>query len=43
LMALAWRSGTGWEVATASEGSSTPEHRFELNALLRLSRVLEIP
>lgn len=43
LMALAWRSQTGWEVATASEGSSTPEHRFELNALLRVSRVLEIP
>jgi hypothetical protein len=43
LMALAWRSGTGWEVATAGEGSATPEHRFELNALLRLSRVLEIP
>lgn len=43
LMALAWRSGTGWEVATAAEGASTPEHRFELNALLRVSRVLELP
>ncbi len=43
LMAFAWRSGNGWEVATAGEGSSTPEHRFELNALLKLSRSLEIP
>ena len=43
LLALAWRSGNGWEIASAGEGSSTPEHRFELNALARISRVLDFP
>ena len=42
LLALAWRSGTGWEAAGAIEAASTPVHRFETNALLRLSRTLEI-
>lgn len=42
LLALAWRSGTGWEAAGAVEAASTPAHRFETNALLRLSRTLEI-
>jgi hypothetical protein len=42
LLALAWRSHTGWEVAGALEASSTPVHRYESDALLRVSRVLEI-
>ena len=42
LAALSWRSGTGWEVAGATEASSSPEHRYELNALLRVSRTLEL-
>jgi hypothetical protein len=42
LMALSWRSRSGWEVAGAVEASSTPLHRFEVDALLRLSRALEI-
>jgi hypothetical protein len=41
LLALAWRSGTGWEVAGATEAASTPEHRYEINALVRVSRALE--
>jgi hypothetical protein len=42
LIALGWRSGTGWEAATALEAASTPVHKFEANALLRVSRTLEI-
>jgi len=42
LAALAWRSGTGWEAACAVEAASTPVHRFETNAILRLSRSLEV-
>ncbi len=42
LLALAWRSGTGWEAAGAVEAASTPVHRFETNALLRLSRTMEL-
>jgi hypothetical protein len=46
LMALAWRPttrwGKGWETAVAVEAASTPVHRYETNALLRLSRTLEI-
>jgi hypothetical protein len=41
LMALSWRSRSGWEVASAVEASSTPLHRYETDALLRLSRALE--
>jgi hypothetical protein len=41
LLALAWRSNTGWEVAAAAEAASTPEYRYELNALGRVSRALE--
>jgi hypothetical protein len=37
LVALAYRRG-GWEAAAAVEASSTPEHRYELNTLARLSR-----
>jgi hypothetical protein len=45
LMAVAWRPttrwGRGWETAVAVEAASTPIHRYETNALLRLSRTLE--
>jgi hypothetical protein len=40
LMALAWRSTDGWEVAGAVEAASTPEYRSEVNALARISRAL---
>jgi hypothetical protein len=46
LMAIAWRPttswGRGWETAAAVEAAATPVHRYETNALLRLSRTLEI-
>lgn len=42
LLALGWRSKSGWDVAGAFEGASTPEHRYEANALARLSRAWEI-
>jgi hypothetical protein len=41
LAALAWRSGTGWEAAAAVEAAATPQHSFETNALVRLSRTFE--
>jgi hypothetical protein len=42
LVAIAWRSGNGWEIAGASEAASTPEHRYEINGLVRISRALEV-
>jgi len=42
LLALSWRSRAGWDVAGAVEASSTPAHRYEADALVRLSRTLEI-
>jgi hypothetical protein len=42
LMALSWRSRSGWDVAGAVEASSTPLHRYEADALVRLSRALEV-
>ena len=42
LVALAWSSGSGWEAAAAAEAGSTPQYRFEVNGLLRLSHTLEI-
>jgi hypothetical protein len=42
LVALAWRTRSGWEVAGAVEASSTPLHRYEADALVRLSRSLEL-
>jgi hypothetical protein len=42
LAALAWRSGTGWEAAAATEAAATPVHAFELNALVRVSRAWEV-
>jgi hypothetical protein len=38
LLALAYRSPGGWEAAGGVEAASTPEHRYETSALLRLSR-----
>jgi hypothetical protein len=43
LSALSWRSEVGWEVAGAVEASSSPVHRYETNALVRVSRALELP
>jgi len=37
LEALSWKSRTGWELAAAVEASSTPLHRYEANALARVS------
>jgi hypothetical protein len=42
LVALAWRSASGWEAAAAVEAAATPAHAFEANALARLSRTLEL-
>ncbi len=40
LSALSWRSAGGWEVAGALEASSSPLHRYEADALVRLSYAL---
>jgi hypothetical protein len=42
LSSLSWRSHDGWEVAAAVEASSSPLRRYETDALLRVSRALEI-
>jgi hypothetical protein len=43
LLALAWRPhDTGWEVAAATEAASTPEHSYEVNALVRVARTMEL-
>jgi|HubBroStandDraft_2_1064218.scaffolds.fasta_scaffold14615_2 hypothetical protein len=42
LSSLAWRSSDGWDVAAAVEASASPLHRYEADALLRVSRSLEI-
>jgi len=41
LMACSWRSTSGWEVAGAIEAASSPQYRYEANALARISRTLE--
>jgi len=41
LSSLSWRSMKGWEVAGALEASSTPLHRYEADALVRLSCALD--
>jgi hypothetical protein len=41
LSALSWRSPKGWEIAGALEASSTPQHRYEADALVRLSCALD--
>ena len=43
LTALSWRSRDGWELASALEASSSPQQRYEVDALLRLSRAFESP
>jgi hypothetical protein len=43
LAALSWRSKVGWEVAAAVEASSSPQQRYETNALVRLSRAIQVP
>ncbi len=43
LSALSWRSSTGWEVAGALEASSTPQQRYEADALLRVTYALGGP
>jgi hypothetical protein len=43
LSALSWRSRNGWEIAGALEASSTPLHRYEADALLRLTYALGGP
>lgn len=40
LTALTWRAPGGWEIAGALEASSTPLHRYEADALVRLSLAL---
>jgi hypothetical protein len=40
LTALTWRAPGGWEIAGALEASSTPLHRYEADALVRLSMAL---
>jgi hypothetical protein len=42
LSSLTWRSPKGWELAGAVEASSTPLHRYEADALVRLSCALDI-
>jgi hypothetical protein len=42
LMALAWRRRQ-WEIAAATEAASTPEHRYEVNALARVACALGVP
>jgi len=40
LSALSWRSLSGWEVTGALEASSTPQQRYEADALVRLTYAL---
>jgi hypothetical protein len=43
LAALTWGPRCGWEVSGAVEASSTPLHRYETDALLRVSYAMEKP
>jgi hypothetical protein len=40
LAALSWRSSDGWDLAGAVEASSSPQQRYETDALVRLSYAL---
>jgi hypothetical protein len=42
LLSLSWRSRAEWELAGAIEASSTPQYRYQTNALVRLSRALDV-
>jgi hypothetical protein len=41
LSALSWRSREAWEVAGALEASSTPQQRYEANALVHVSYAMD--
>ncbi len=43
LSALSWRSSDGRELASALEASSTPQQRYEADAIVRLSRAFDGP
>lgn len=43
LEALSWRSRDGWDVGAALEASSSPLHRYEADALMRVSYALGKP
>ncbi len=43
LSGLSWRSDQGWQLAGAFEVSATPQHRYEADALVRLSYALDGP
>lgn len=42
LLALGWRPARGWEAAAGVEASASPERRFSVDALVRLSKTLEV-
>jgi hypothetical protein len=42
IMALRFRPSEGWEAAAAVEAGASPDLRWQLNALFRLSRTLEL-
>jgi hypothetical protein len=42
LSAISWRSHDGWEMGAAVEASSSPVHRYEADALARVSRALDV-
>ncbi len=43
LSALSWRSSDDWEVSSALEASSTPQQRFEADALVHVSYAMNGP
>lgn len=43
LMALAWRPAALWEASAGVEARSSPQHRYAISGLLRLSRQWEAP
>lgn len=42
LLALGWRPGHGWEAAAGVEASASPERKYSVDALVRLSKTLEV-
>lgn len=43
LVALAWRPASLWEASAGFEARSSPEHRYAVSGLLRLTRQWEVP
>lgn len=43
ILALRFRPSLGWEAAAAVEAGASPDQRYQVNALFRLSRTLELP